>query len=340
MPPPVRLVDDTIRIILEMGAQDDRRTALQLVLVSRTVRNWIDLVLYETIHLRRQRTTDNFLRTIETSRTKPRSFFATQVKSLSILFDMRPEDVVRVGAVCTGIQNITSWFLPAQPGPGMRLPARRPAPLSCLMFSLRPRRISSWHGILCSPDPHFSLPFFSAVTHLTIVNIWEDWASWPWPPCALPSLTHLSLDYTFGTRILSGLEITRIGDTVSELLRSCCPALRVCGLRIDQLESSLSVLALAEYFQLQREPRVVLYRHREPFQIREAHSPSESRMWAALETAVQQLVVGAPDGQSIFSFFPSAAMHIVFSVSYHNSQSCIDAAIFGSLDIVVATSTS
>ncbi|KAF7290376.1 SET domain-containing protein [Mycena chlorophos] len=296
---PTVLIYDILRLILEMAAQDDRRTAIKLVLVSRTVQEWIDLVLYNSIYLRRQRTTDNFLRTIETSLTKPRSFFATRVKSVSILFDMRPEDVVRLSSVCRGIENITSWYLPSPAFPGTTA-RRRPSPLSCLMFSLRPRRISSWHGIVASPDPHFSLPFFSAVTHLTIVNVWEEWASWPWPGNALPSLTHLSLDYTFGARTLPCGEVMRIGDTTMAILSMCCPALRVCGLRIDQLETAPSVLELASYFECRNEPRVVLYRHREPFQIREAHSPSEKRVWAALEKAVGQLVVGAFDGEYCF----------------------------------------
>ncbi|KAF7329803.1 SET domain-containing protein [Mycena kentingensis (nom. inval.)] len=135
----------------------------------------------------------------------------------------------------------------------------------------------------CSgPNPHFSLP---------VVNAWEEWCAWPWPPDALPLLSHLSLELTFGARTLPAEEIARIGDTVLGLLRSCWPALRVCGLRIDQRESAPSVVKLADYFSGAGETRVLLYRNREPFQIREANSPSENRFWSALEKAAKELLV-------------------------------------------------
>ncbi|KAJ7202600.1 hypothetical protein GGX14DRAFT_570706 [Mycena pura] len=289
------LVVDTLRIVVELAAREDRRTALKLVLVSRLVASWIDIVLYETVRLHRPRTSDNFLRTIETSRTKPPAFFATHVKSLCILFDMAPEQVVRIASICSGIQNITTWFLPA---PCCAAAPCHPVPLSCFMSGLRPRKVAAWHGILCSPDPHVALPFFSHVTHLTVVNIWEEWSTWPWPAPALRALTHLSLDFTFGSRVLEPAELHCVAGAARALLRRC-ERLRVCALRIDQPERAASVAALAHLLRPAADPRIVFYRHRDPFQIREAHSAAEARVWAALEAAVAQQAAGTGGAQLV-----------------------------------------
>nr|GAT60138.1 predicted protein [Mycena chlorophos] len=301
MPP--RLVQDVLRIVFETAARADRRSALNLALVNKTSQGWIDRILYETVRLRYQRTTNNLLRTLETS-MKPPSFFAKQVKSLAILYDIRPGDVERIVAVCGGIQNITSWFLPTRPAPGAA-PARAPGPLARFMGPLRPKHLSSWHGILTLPDPHLALPFFSEVTHLTVVNAWEEWCSWPWPHDALEALTHLSLDFTFGARALASSEIERMGGALMHIL-SVCPALKVCGLRIDQRESAPSVVEVAEYFDKLREPRVLLYRNREPFQIREARSENEMRFWATLTKNAKDLAAAEPGvGRRIVAINPA-----------------------------------
>ncbi|KAJ6565003.1 hypothetical protein DFH09DRAFT_474799 [Mycena vulgaris] len=269
----VVLIPDILRVIFEIAATADRRTALNLVLVSHLVQNWIDIVLYKTVQLYRQRTSNNFVRTLETS-PKSRAFFATHVKSLCILFDMPVDHVVRITSVCYGIENLTTWFLraPHSGPPGI--------PLSHFMFFLRPRRLSAWHGVLHSPDPHLALPFFSRVTHLTVVNIWEDWTTWP--AFFLPALTHLSLDFTFGSRALSEDDIILISQAVTTILLACVHV-RVCALRVDQAAASPTIAAMMDRLS---DPRVVFFQHREPFQIREAHSDVEAGIWAALERAV------------------------------------------------------
>ncbi|KAJ7479507.1 hypothetical protein FB451DRAFT_161612 [Mycena latifolia] len=274
MPANVVLVPDILRIIFELAAGEDRRTAVNLVRVSRLVESWIEILLYNTVRICRQRTSNNFLRTIETSPTKSPAFFATHVKSLCILFDMPVDHIVRITSVCPGIENLTTWFLPA---PHAGLPN---VPLSHFMPFLRPRRLSAWHGVLQAPDPHFALPFFSRVTHLTVVNTWEDWAAWP--AFFLPALTHLSLDFTFGARALATEEIAQIVQAVGAILRPCAHV-RVCALRVDQPAEAPSIAAVMARV---GDSRVVFFRHREPFQIREAHSDSEACIWDELERAV------------------------------------------------------
>ncbi|KAF7298930.1 hypothetical protein MIND_00841000 [Mycena indigotica] len=215
----LRLVQDVLRVIFETAARADRRAALQLCLVNKTAQRWIERILYNTVRLRLQRTTDNFLRTV-TATDK----YAKHVKSLCILYDIRPADLVAVVGACGLIESITSWFLPTRPALGAAPLRRPPGPLAAFMGALRPKHLSSWHGVLTAPDPRLDLPFFSQVTHLTVVNVWEEWCAWPWPPGALPALTHLSLDFTFGARTLSTQEIARMGDAVTTIL-AACPAL-------------------------------------------------------------------------------------------------------------------
>jgi hypothetical protein len=155
------------------------------------------------------------------------------------------------------------------------------------MFSLRPRKIAAWHGVLRSPDPHFGLPFFSHVTHLTVVNIWEEWTAWP--AFSLPALTHLSLDFTFGSRVLAEEERFLISQAIGAILLACAHV-HVCALRVDQSANSPTIASMLDHFR--SDPRVVFFRHHEPFQIREAHSNVEARIWAALEAAVGQRSTG------------------------------------------------
>ncbi|KAJ7898644.1 hypothetical protein B0H14DRAFT_175241 [Mycena olivaceomarginata] len=276
----VVLVLDILRMIFETAARADRRTALKLVLVSRLVESWISIVLYETVSLYRQRTSNKFLRTIETSATKSRAFFSTHVKSMSVLFDMPVDQLVRVTSICDGIENLTTWFLPA--------PRSGPTPpLSHFLFTLRPKKLAAWHGVLRSPDPYFGAPFFSNITHLTVVNIWEEWTAWP--AFSLPALTHLSLDFTFGSRTLAEEELVLISEAVETILLACV-RVHVCALRVDQPVASPSIISMLDRFR--SEPRVLFFRHQdEPFQIREAHSDAEAAIWRALERAV-----GGPSG--------------------------------------------
>ncbi|KAJ7025926.1 hypothetical protein C8F04DRAFT_1298521 [Mycena alexandri] len=271
------LVLDMLRLVCETAARANKRTALRLMLVSHLVESWIAPVLYETVQLSRQRTTNKFLRTLITSTTKSCTFFATCVKSLCILFNIPVDQLVKVTAVCHGIQNFTTWYIPApRSGPGT-------APLAHFLFSLRPKKLAAWHGVLHSPDPRFELPFFSQVTHLTVVNIWEEWVVWP--NFSLPALTHLSLDFSFGSRVLAEEELQQICEAVEAILRECVNV-QVCALRVDQPADAPTITSMLH--RLQSMPRAVFYRHHEPFQIREAHSDVEAEIWETLEAAAKR----------------------------------------------------
>jgi hypothetical protein len=248
----------------------------------------INTILYESVRLSRQRTSTSFIRTIETSTTKAPGFFAMHVKSLSVVFAIRVDDITRIISRCRGIENLTTWFLMSEcGGVGGAGNTNNNNPF----LSMRPKKLSAWHGVLCSPNPQFGLPFFSRVTHLTIVNIWEDWTTWPWPEYALPSLTHLSLDLASGSRALTDSE--DVSGTLGAILARCA-RLRICALRVNNHISEPGVRALLRGLGLS-DPRIVFFTTRDPFQIREAHSDEEANMWAALEAAaVGQRAYGHP----------------------------------------------
>ncbi|KAF9462356.1 hypothetical protein BDZ94DRAFT_1166034 [Collybia nuda] len=71
---------DVQRLIFEIAARRDGRCALQLVLVARHVRSWIDPILYECIIVRTQHEASALL---ETMCTKPPGFFDGPVRALA-----------------------------------------------------------------------------------------------------------------------------------------------------------------------------------------------------------------------------------------------------------------
>lgn len=69
---------------------------------------------------------------------------------------------------------------------------------------LSPQKLSllvdETHPIQCF-QPSFDVPFFHNVTHLTVVNKWEEWSSWAGhsiSEMAMPHLTHVKFDMSVG----------------------------------------------------------------------------------------------------------------------------------------------
>ncbi|CAK5276512.1 unnamed protein product [Mycena citricolor] len=290
---------ELLRLIFEWVAEEDFATALVLVRVSRAVQRWVEPSLYSTVQLSRPQTSGAFIRTIEGSRTKPPMFFAAYVKSLCILFDMPSEHMLRITSVCTGIDNLTTWFLPSQ----SQISAP-PLSVARALAAIQPRRISVWHGIT-HPHPTDRYPFegpvFSRVTHLNITNIWEDWSLWHWEALP-PTLTHISLDLSFRAgQPQSG----RIAASVRRLLRDC-RKLRVCALREVPRGLMSTALLLTERPEATirgalvsalevlgwMDPRIVFFCIPDPFQLRKAHCEWEDLKWRVLEQATKQRLVG------------------------------------------------
>ncbi|KAF8970871.1 hypothetical protein BDZ97DRAFT_2071550 [Flammula alnicola] len=70
---------------------------------------------------------------------------------------------------------------------------------------LSPRRLSVLlhenHPLATFQPTSFDIPFFASVTHLTIVNRWEEWTSWAGgaiSSLSMPHLTHVKFDLAVG----------------------------------------------------------------------------------------------------------------------------------------------
>lgn len=164
-----------------------------------------------------------------------------------------------------------------------------------------------------SSQPDFSQPFFAFVTHLSILNAWEEWIFWDNVAVNLPSLTHLAFDLNLArTRLTDDScgrgtqseEFTRkLASTVKSALHKY-PPLRVCVLvhlfdrnpRSTMVEISRTLLDLEQQelkvrFPLISAPavpdhRLVFVKSTQPFAIRQAHSSVEERMWRMAENMV------------------------------------------------------
>ncbi|CAK5268101.1 unnamed protein product [Mycena citricolor] len=301
------LTPDVLRLVLEAAARDDGGTARSLARLSRGVQAWIDPILYSAIRLSNHRMTLAFLRTMEKSSTKPPAFFTSHVKALCILYDMLPAHARRITDVCTRIDYLTTWFLPTTSG---SLGSQES--IAQALSPLTPSRMSVWHG---ATHPHpadrwpFTGPLFSQLTHLTIVNVWEDWAGWRWDALP-PTLLYISLDLAFKNTGASGGELPtkgRVAATVHRVLNEC-PNLRVCALRDaadfeqmgpfgqvlspspKQLDTALSLRALivdALRVLGWLDHRILFFSLRNPVPLRQAHDDREGRIWSTLEPVVK-----------------------------------------------------
>ncbi|TEB22886.1 hypothetical protein FA13DRAFT_1798470 [Coprinellus micaceus] len=101
-----------LRGVLELVATRERRTARRLVVLSRAVQQWIDPILYHTISLSTASSTHALWKTISES-SKPASFYAENVKNLSVSGEAHTTHLAQVLFVCTGITSLTFWSIPA-----------------------------------------------------------------------------------------------------------------------------------------------------------------------------------------------------------------------------------
>lgn len=79
----------------------------------------VEPILYSVVNLQRPLNKQLFLRTIETSKTKKTSFFANNVKALSIAHDPNSDDhqTARIIFACRGIQHLTFLSIAAEQRP-------------------------------------------------------------------------------------------------------------------------------------------------------------------------------------------------------------------------------
>ena len=162
----------------------------------------VEPIIYLEVNLRHETSGRAFLCTLKNSKTKPPSFFAQHVRSLVICSDVGTQLVVEILSFCHGIVNFSYWAAPSPPG---RKPLNssflsildRGADHSGFLNKVAPQRMSVYlhENHLYPLKPHFNLAFFSSVTHLSILNSWEEWTMWT-HICSdtMPALTHIKFD--------------------------------------------------------------------------------------------------------------------------------------------------
>ena len=190
---------------------------------------------------------------MRTSKTKLPSFFARHVKSLVICSDIETWLVVDILSVCRGIVNFSYWVTPS------------------LRQSLSPRFISIFdegagrrgHPEEIAPQkmsvllhenhiyplkPHFNLVSFSRVTHLSILNSWEEWTAWTHIfSDAMPALTHIKFDLNVQSMPSRPINM-RIQDSEPDLTKNLggwnevltTPASWWLGIKLSNVANTLS----------------------------------------------------------------------------------------------------
>jgi hypothetical protein len=263
----------------------------------------VELVLYSVVNLHRESTSRAFLRTIETSRTKSRAFFATRVKSLCVSYDVYNDRTAKIISACRGVTSLTFWVASVDAA----CPALATLPchdIASALDHLRPTKLSVLlHGLLQSPYPRFQSSFFEKITHLSVINTWEDWATWDGFEL-LPSLTHLSFDVHVGPRSLDEGTTLLISHVISNILLRC-PRLRVCILLFIFDPHPFCTASTIFTGMSTPDPRLVFFGDSAPFLDREAHSRREDDIWKLAERIVKR------QSSSSSSFSPPLPLLVV-----------------------------
>ncbi|TFK54439.1 hypothetical protein OE88DRAFT_1655102 [Heliocybe sulcata] len=98
---------EILRDIFELAAEDDRRSALALQLVSSWVRQWSDPIIYHTVVLETNTALQSFLSAISRKSTE---FIESSVKHLGI-FAMGPiQHIDKVISACSGVKSLACGF--------------------------------------------------------------------------------------------------------------------------------------------------------------------------------------------------------------------------------------
>ncbi|KAK0501899.1 hypothetical protein EDD18DRAFT_1432348 [Armillaria luteobubalina] len=206
---------DILQEIFEYAARVDRQVALNLVQVSSWAREWIDPILYHVVSLRRESTIRNFLRTIDTAKSQRFFLDHSNRQNTSRLCRCNPSNHI----LRADLANPDT--LPSE------LSLTRTTWDSCLESTTDSLSVL-FPTILHGFYPQLNLPFYSRLTHLSIINDSTDWTAWTGFH-SLSNLTHLALDVRAEPQPIDPDKAARICSTVAFILGHC-PSLRVCVL--------------------------------------------------------------------------------------------------------------
>ncbi|KAF9019063.1 hypothetical protein BDZ89DRAFT_1139581 [Hymenopellis radicata] len=172
---------DIARMLLEYAAFSSRATACALVLVSRTVRAWIEPILYRVIVLDNVRSRQSFEYAIHV-RDDP-SFFANTVHTLLIKGDAAEsiELIDHIVSSCDGITALAIWSLSRS--------AVAETSISASLNSLRRFATPRLSSAILSWMPR-------TITHLKTAceEAWQQLDMWDGLFRQCPGITHIMLD--------------------------------------------------------------------------------------------------------------------------------------------------
>ncbi|KAJ7019223.1 hypothetical protein C8F04DRAFT_1148507 [Mycena alexandri] len=172
------------RDIFELTARAHPNCAPGLTLVAGYVQIWVEAVIYETIVLGRNCVSqDLFWRTFS---SRPPEFFTKNIRILHLTSGIsrtRARDII---SVCTKLSSLTCWANPLDGGQEFS------RVLSPELRYLSVNASLLWPMSTETIMPDLTLPLFTHITHLEIVNPlpWFDWA--PLLDGSLPHLTHVA----------------------------------------------------------------------------------------------------------------------------------------------------
>ncbi|KAF9018696.1 hypothetical protein BDZ89DRAFT_1165034 [Hymenopellis radicata] len=165
---------DVLRHLLEATALDDRKIALTLVLLSKTVREWIDPIIYRRAVL----TMENILKFERTVRVRNDvAFFARNVRVLSLAITRSPEyaqAAAHILSICTGVKSL-AWHSFSASFPPMN-------------------SISPTHMSVVEPSSQDMALLPPSVTHLALsAETFKDAETLTVMGTRAPNLTHIML---------------------------------------------------------------------------------------------------------------------------------------------------
>ncbi|KAF6743875.1 hypothetical protein DFP72DRAFT_931145 [Ephemerocybe angulata] len=238
------LPDDLIRTVFEASANNRDEFSWSLVRVSKTVRSWVEPVLYRNISLDHMKPLHLLHDTITSySSSKPSSFYSAHVRRLYFgdPWVMQLRKVINILLACSNVTRLSATML--VPG----------AADDCLVGNhkvweaLRPTWLTINPCLFSPTHRHFRFtaargsditqtcnPIFTNVTHLELYFIRPSGdIAWSWSTLSLLStLTHLCIATISGHRAL---------DCASWNLRAALPwfppALVVCVFAIPRMNS-------------------------------------------------------------------------------------------------------
>ena len=230
---------DIERLIFEEAATDDIRTALQLALIARYVQSWyvdyelvhndpcaqtkhsfdrIEPIVYKIVTLNYEAKEVAFLQSLIIT-TKPRFFYTRCVKTLYLAWRLKGDfdTILPILRNCQGVTNLVCWAQLEYPDPRV----------TDVVAALRPQKLRiSLINLLGTRQPDLSHPFFGSITHLNLLDLYEEWITWSGIHL-LPCLSHLVLRMD-GRSEPPETTVMRI---TTELL-SQCKTLQVCVFRV------------------------------------------------------------------------------------------------------------